>query len=138
MTRPQLVEFYFDFVSPYAYLASRQIRELCSRNHVDLVMRPVLYAGLLDHWGLTGPAEVAPRREWLFKDVIRHAALSGIEFRGPRTHPFNSLMALRISLPEVAGLRQPEVIDAFWTAAWARGGDLGTAQGVADALDSAG
>jgi 2-hydroxychromene-2-carboxylate isomerase len=131
------VEFYFDYVSPYSYLASRQIGKLCARHGVEPVMRPILYAGLLDHWGLSGPAEVSARREWFFRDVLRHAALHGIELRGPKTHPFNSLLALRISQPEVAGPRQPEIIEAFWTGSWAKGGDLGTPEGVAEALAAA-
>lgn len=138
MDRTRQVEFYFDYVSPYAYLASRRIGALCERHGAELVMRPVLYAGLLDHWGLSGPAEVAPRRVWVFKDVLRHAALLGVKLHGPRTHPFNPLQALRVSLHEVAGARQPEVIEALWTGAWASGLDLGTTEGVAQALDAAG
>jgi 2-hydroxychromene-2-carboxylate isomerase len=136
--KPESIEFYFDFVSPYAYLASRQIGQLCARHGVQLVPRPVVYGALLDHWGLTGPAEVPPRREWLFKDCLRHASLLGVAFHGPAAHPFRSLTALRAALPEASGQQQAEVIEALWQGAWARGLDLGRPEGLTAALEAAG
>ena len=130
--------FYFDFISPYTYLASRRIGDVCQRHDVQLVQRPIVYAALLNHWGLIGPAEVDVKREWTFKDVLRHAAVEGIEFRGPKLHPFNSITALRLALPEVAGSRQSEIIDVLWKAGWADGADLGSADELTAALDHAG
>ena len=42
------VDFYFDFISPYAYFAWRQIRDICRRNDATLTVHPVLFAAVLD------------------------------------------------------------------------------------------
>src|SRR5213592_3302013 len=57
------VDWYFDFVSPYSYIALHRLRELdCS-----VAYKPVLFAGLLGHWGQKGPAEIAPKRLWTYR-----------------------------------------------------------------------
>ena len=77
------VDFYFDFISPYSYLAWTQLPALCARHGVVLRPRPVLFAGLLQHWGQLGPAEIKPKREFLWKDTHRIAARWGVPFSLP-------------------------------------------------------
>ncbi len=132
------VDFYFDYLSPYAYLASLEIGALCERNGVGLRWRPVLFAGLLDHWGQRGPAELPPKGLHAFKDTLRYALKRGIRLRSPRHHPFNPLVALRVAQAEVSGDAQPQVIRTLFEHGWARGGDLGSADEIAAALDAAG
>ena len=48
--------WYFDFVSPFSYLALHRLAELPAGLAIEF--RPVLFAGLLDHWGQKGPAEI--------------------------------------------------------------------------------
>ena len=108
------VDLYFDFISPYAYFGWVQIRALCAKKGAALVAHPVLFAGLLNHWGQLGPAEIPPKRRFLFSDGVRIAKLHGLPFLGPRFHPFNPLTALRAALPEVAGERQHDVIDTLF------------------------
>ncbi len=71
------LDFYFDYLSPYAFLASLQIGELCERHDVQLRLRPVLFGGLLNHWGQLGPAEIAPKAQHVFKECLRYALLKG-------------------------------------------------------------
>jgi 2-hydroxychromene-2-carboxylate isomerase len=132
------VEFFFDFISPYSYLAWPRVRALCRRRGVGLVLHPVLFAALLNHGGQRGPAEIPAKREWLVTDCLRLAALQGVPFTFPAHHPFNPVTALRVALPEVAGDRQEEVVDALWSAGWASGIDLGSADALALALDGRG
>jgi 2-hydroxychromene-2-carboxylate isomerase len=132
------VAFYFDYLSPYAYLAWHGARELCESRGVALDAVPVLLAGLLNHWGQRGPAEIGPKREWVFKDAFRCAALRGLPMIGRRTHPFNPLPALRVSLADVAGDDQPRVVSALFDAGWGRGIDLGSRDDIQAALDGVG
>ncbi len=132
------VDFYFDYLSPYAYLASLEIGALCERNGVGLRWRPVLFAGLLNHWGQLGPAELPPKGLHVFKDTLRYARKRGIPLRSPRHHPFNPLVALRVAQFEVSGDAQPRVVGTLFEYGWARGGDLGSADEIAAALDAAG
>lgn len=132
------VDLYFDYISPYAYLGWVELRALCAEASAELSAHPVLFAGLLNHWGQLGPAEIAPKRRWIFADVFRIAKLRGIPLVGPAAHPFNPLMALRLSLPEVCGERQFDVIDAVMRAGWGEGIDLGSPEAIGAALDRAG
>lgn len=130
------VETYFDFISPYAYFGWRNVRRLLEARDDVLVPRPVVFAALLNHHGQLGPAEIPAKRVWTFKHVARYAALNRVPLRGPATHPFRSLTALRIcSLPAEAEkvlLR----IDALFDAIWAEGIDGGSDDALAAALDA--
>jgi 2-hydroxychromene-2-carboxylate isomerase len=132
------LDFWFDFISPYAFFAWLRIRDVAADAGATLRLRPVVLAGLLDHHGQLGPAEIPAKREHTFKDVARYAAVHGIPLRGPATHPFNPLTALRCSLPEVAGERQADVIDALFRAGWSDGIDLGDPAAIARALSAVG
>lgn len=133
-----LLDFYFDYLSPYAYLASLQIGEICERHEVELRLRPVLFAGLLNHWGQRGPAEIPPKGRHAFRDCLRYATLRGIPLRSPRHHPFRPLTALRVSLREVSGADQRRAIATLFELGWARGGHLGDDAEITEALDAAG
>lgn len=132
------VDFYFDFISMYAYLAWPRIRELCAEKGAELVVHPTLFAGLLNHWGQLGPAEIEPKRRWAYSDAYRAAKLAGLPLTCPKHHPFNPLTALRLSLAEVAGDRQHDVVDAVFHAGWGAGIDLGSADELCEALDARG
>jgi 2-hydroxychromene-2-carboxylate isomerase len=133
------IDFYFDYLSGYAYIAWLKLSELCARRpDVELSIHPVLFAGLLDHWGQLGPAEIPPKRDFVYRDGLRQAAIAGFEFACPKQHPFNPLAALRVSLREVAGERQRDVVDALWRGGWGRGIDYGSRQELQQALDAAG
>lgn len=108
------VQWYFDFISPYAYFASLSLQRLPAS--VEVVYRPVLFAGLLNHWGQKGPAEIAPKRLWTYRSCVWHARQQGIAFRMPAVHPFNPLPYLRLCL--AAGVTATSVrtlFDALWT-----------------------
>lgn len=90
------MQWYFDFISPFAYLQSSQLTELAE--HEDIECVPVLFAGLLNHWGNVGPAEVAPKRTWTFEHCIWLAERDNIPFNLPTHHPFNPLPLLRLCI----------------------------------------
>jgi len=132
------VDFYFDYLSPYAYLAWLCLPEVTDPRDVEIVPRPVLFAGLLNHWGQLGPAEIPPKGRHVGRDTSRFAALRGIPLRSPRYHPFRPLVALRVSLAVVSHDRQKEAITALYKAGWAEGIDLGNPGDIGEALNEAG
>jgi 2-hydroxychromene-2-carboxylate isomerase len=89
--------FYFDYISPYAYLASTQLPALAARHGLEIRAVPVLFAAMLDASGARGPAEIPLKREYMFRDVNRLAKMFGVTIEPPATHPFNPLAALRMS-----------------------------------------
>lgn len=90
------VTFYFDFISPYAYLALAQARAFAQTHQVHWRLRPVVYAKLLDATGLVGPGETPAKRRYTFLDAVRTAQFLRIPFSGPPAHPFRSIDALRV------------------------------------------
>tara|TARA_Y100001978_G_C23684065_1_gene430794 strand:+ start:501 stop:1145 length:645 start_codon:yes stop_codon:yes gene_type:complete len=87
--------WYFDFLSPYAYLQSAIISELAVK--FSLKVKPVLFAALLNHNGQLGPAEIPGKREFVFKQSLWLAKRHGITMRLPPAHPFNPLPPLRLA-----------------------------------------
>lgn len=132
------LDFYFDYLSPFAYFAALRLPGICQARGVRLQYRPVLFAGLLNHWGQLGPAEVYPKAVHTFKTTYRYAALAKIPFQAPRFHPFVPLTALRVSQVEVCGEAQALVVKTLFELAWAQGRDPGNPVDIADALTQAG
>ena len=132
------LDFYFDYLSPYAYLASLAAPDLCARNQTRLRFRPVLFAGLLDHWGQRGPAEIAPKGIFAFVSCLRYARLRGVPLRMPKYHPFKPLTALRATLAASSEEDRPKAVRALFELGWVHGGDLGDASEVETALTAAG
>ena len=91
-----IADWYFDFVSPFAYLQSERLAELGPR--VSLRLRPVLFAALLDHHGQLGPAEIPAKRAFTYRHVVWQAKQLGIPLKFPHEHPFNPLPLLRLAL----------------------------------------
>lgn len=89
-------EWFFDFISPYAYLQSEQWDRLPATLTVQC--RPVLLAGLLDHWGQKGPAEIPPKRTFIYRQLQWLATQHDIPLRFPDGHPFNPLPLLRLAV----------------------------------------
>jgi len=132
------LDFYFDYLSSYAYLAWKPLIELCEKNKLTLKLHPVLLAGLLNHWEQLGPAEIPPKRIFTLKDICRNAKLNNLPYKGPKVHPFNPLPSLRLSLPEVAGVDQLKMVDTLWSAIWGEGIDPGSQEELTKVLDKAG
>src|SRR5580704_13191348 len=118
MTSTPSIQLYFDYVSPYSYLAWHLVRRVAARDGRSVEPIPILFAGVLDALGTRGPAEVLARRRYLIRDVVRKAAVADVPFGLPATHPFNPLLALRLSSLPLPPADRLAMIDAFWTAIW--------------------
>ncbi len=90
--------FYFDVVSPYAWLAFAQLPEALKGLSYSVSYKPLLFAGLLKHHGQLGPAEIAGKREWTYRQVLWLAHQQGVELQMPASHPFNPLALLRLAV----------------------------------------
>ncbi|MEO1244139.1 MAG: 2-hydroxychromene-2-carboxylate isomerase [Pseudomonadota bacterium] len=110
------VTWYFDFVSPFAYLQCEQLEKLPVKTGIKY--RPVLFAGLLKHWGHKGPAEISSKRRFTYRQALWTARREGIRFRAPDAHPFNPLDALRLS---IALGCDGDVVKSIFRFIWAEG-----------------
>ena len=84
----------------------------------DIDFKPVLFAGLLQHWGQKGPAEIPAKRKWTYRWCTWWAAELGIPFRFPAEHPFNPLQHLRLAL---ACGSKPEAVKRIFDSLWMSG-----------------
>ena len=118
------IKLFFDFVSPYSYLALTQLAAFGGRHGVAWDPRPIFYAALLDANHLVGPAESRVKRRYTLNDILRAAELLGVPLVGPPAHPFRSLEALRVATLFDGDPRALELSVALSTACWADGRDL--------------
>lgn len=91
------ITFYLDFISPYAYLAFEKLPLALKGISYSVTYKPLLFAGLLKHHGQLGPAEIAPKREWTYRQVLWLAQEQGVALQLPASHPFNPLALLRLA-----------------------------------------
>ena len=92
------ISFYLDFISPYAYLAFEKLPQVLMGHSYSVTYKPVLFAALLKQHGQLGPAEIATKRDWTYRQVLWLAHKNGVELQMPASHPFNPLALLRLAL----------------------------------------
>ena len=113
-----VIRFYFDYISPNAYLAWTQLPALAERNACAIEPVPVLFAGLLEAHRQLGPAEVPAKMRWMWKNTSRKAAVIGVPLNAPAFHPFNPLLALRVTSLPLQANEKLSLIDALFRAVW--------------------
>jgi 2-hydroxychromene-2-carboxylate isomerase len=134
-----VLELWFDFSCPYAYLASQQASRLAARG-VEIDWRPMLLGGVFRGIGAgDGPmATLSPAKaRHNAADMHRWAEVIGAPFRLPDTHPMRTVRALRVLL----GLPRrewPAAIHALYAAYWQRAEDVTQDAVISSALASAG
>jgi 2-hydroxychromene-2-carboxylate isomerase len=115
---------YIDFISPYAYLAFEALpKALADSPSYQVVYKPVLFAALLKHHGQLGPAEIAGKREWTYRQVLWQAKEHGVALDMPSAHPFNPLSLLRLSVAcDARGTPNRYVCETIFRHVWQGGG----------------
>jgi 2-hydroxychromene-2-carboxylate isomerase len=118
------IDFWFDPVSPFVWLAFERLPQALEGLSYHVRYRPLLFAGLLAHWGQKGPAEIEPKRAWTFRHCAWLAARDGVAFDTPAQHPFNPLALLRLSLACAprGGTPNRHVVETVLRHVWAAGG----------------
>jgi 2-hydroxychromene-2-carboxylate isomerase len=118
MSQPRRhIDWYYDFISPFAYFGFLRLREL---GDVDISHHPVLLAELLKRHGHKGPAEIPAKRTWTYRSCVWWATQQGVPFRFPAAHPFNPLPYLRLA---IAAGNSPQAIGRIFEALWTTGAD---------------
>lgn len=112
-------DWYFDFISPYAYLQFKHLHKL--PKDLELSLKPVLFAGLLGHWQHKGPAEIPAKRVQTYRYCHWLAKKLGVPFKTPPAHPFNPLRVLRLAC---ALDGDHAVVEALFNFVWGTGGDV--------------
>jgi 2-hydroxychromene-2-carboxylate isomerase len=129
------ITFFYDPISPYAYLAFEQLPKALEGLNYSVTYTPILFAGLLKTYGQLGPAEIAPKRDWTYRQVLWTAKTLGVDFQMPSQHPFNPLPLLRLAVAcgDDAGNTNRFVTQQIFNHVWHGGADAAASERL-DAL----
>ncbi|WP_127714284.1 2-hydroxychromene-2-carboxylate isomerase [Halobacteriovorax sp. HLS] len=135
------MDFYFDFLSPYSYLAFQWLKKnkvLLDGLSIELNFVPVTMAKIIHSHETKGPAEIETKRNYLFRDCLRYSAVNKIDFVAPKSLPFNSLYALRLVLAVNEPGDRFKMIDSLFSASWGSGKDISDEFELKSILEEAG
>ncbi|TAH48355.1 MAG: 2-hydroxychromene-2-carboxylate isomerase [Betaproteobacteria bacterium] len=98
MDTPEQIDFYFDFISPYGYLASLRIDQLAARHALPVVWHPVLLGvTVMKVMGLKPLMETPLKKDYIPREIARYARLHGVEIgRDLAKVPMNPLPVARV------------------------------------------
>lgn len=119
MTRK--ADWYFDFISPFAYLQNAGFYHL--PDDLEVTRKPVLFAGLLGHWEHKGPAEIPRKRVFTLRHTKWLAERAGIPFKVVPAFPYNPIKALRLA---IALGSTSEAVGTIFNFVWGEGRDPNT------------
>ncbi len=126
------INFYFDVISPYAYLAFEKLPQALEGLSYSVSYRPVVFGAILQHFGQLGPAEIAPKRTWTYRQIQWLARQQGTPLQMPASHPFNPIALLRLALAcnqtSEAGICNRFVAETVLRHVWQGGQDAADAQ----------
>jgi 2-hydroxychromene-2-carboxylate isomerase len=108
------IDFYFDFISPYSYLAHKKIKE---KIDINFIYKPVLVGGLHNLQGITAPAFIKSKLTHMIRDCDLIAKKDKSNFMWNSKFPINSLNIMRGYLfinDEAKNLYLQEMFDAYW------------------------
>ena len=111
------IDFYFDFISPYSYLAHEKIKILNSKKRTIFNYKPVLVGGLHNLQGITAPAFIKPKLKHMISDCDLIAKKNNFNFMWNSKFPLNSLSIMRGYLfinPDIKSLYLNIMFQAYW------------------------
>jgi 2-hydroxychromene-2-carboxylate isomerase len=95
-TSPSPIDFYFDFSSPYSYIASEWIEALAARNGRTVQWKAILLGATFQAAELKSPVSHPIKREYSFHDFERSARFAGVPLKNPAKFPISTQYAARV------------------------------------------
>ena len=117
------IDFYFDFISPYSFLAHKRIRKIENEEKIKFIYKPILLGGLHNLIGITAPAFINPKAKFMVRDCKMVAKKFDIKFKFNSKFPINSLNLLR-GLLSINYDKKKTYINNFFDAYWQDGLNL--------------
>lgn len=132
------LEFYFDYGSPYSYLADTQVEAIAQRTGATLVRKPMLLGGVFKATGNHSPAELPQKSAWSAFDMPMWARHYGVPFQRNPFFPVNTLALMRGAAAAQIDGSFERYHPAVFKAMWVEGRNLNEMKEVASVLASAG
>jgi 2-hydroxychromene-2-carboxylate isomerase len=120
------IDFYFDIISPYAYIAYKKILKI---NNVDFKLKPILLGGLHNLAGITAPAFNKYKMKNMQNDCELVSKKNNISFKWNSRFPINSLSIMRGYLC-VKDNKKEEYLNSFFEAYWKEDIDLSNEENI--------
>ncbi len=135
---PMKVNFWFEFASPYSYLAASRIGEIGRVAGVEIVWEPFLLGPIFREQGWhDSPFNLYPQKgRYMWRDVERLCDGYGLPFKKPERFPANSLLATRVAMLGHGQAWLPEFARAVYHANFAAGSDISDPELLADILSA--
>ena len=126
------VDFWFDFVSPYAYLMHQRLPDLCHRYGYQIDYKPIDMPKAKRAAGNTGPSnrEIPSKFRYLRTDMQRWAELYGVPLQLPKS--FDSARVNKGTFHALSRKQADRYSRLAWRMAWGEGGDLGSDEFLRD------
>ena len=114
-------DFYFDFVSPYSFLAHKQIRKIENKERIKIKYKPILIGGLHNLHGIKAPAFIPAKAKHMIRDCKLVAAKNGVKFKFNSYFPIRSLNLMRgVFVAEEDNIKS-YYIDSIFNTIWQDG-----------------
>jgi 2-hydroxychromene-2-carboxylate isomerase len=111
-------EFYFDFSSPYTYLAHKEIRKIEENNSIKIKYMPILLGGIFKSTGIKANADIPNKAKYMIKDCKLWAEKNNIKFKFNDYFPISTLMLMRcVLVAEKKNLSEifiDKIFDSIW------------------------
>jgi len=111
------IDFYFDFISPYSYLAHKKIQVIKKEKNIIFNYKPILVGGLHNLQGITAPAFIKPKLKHMISDCNLIAKKDNFTFMWNSKFPINSINIMRGYLylnDKTKDLYLDAIFDAYW------------------------
>ena len=128
-------DFYFDFISPYSFLAYKKLKSLNKNNNININYKPILLGGLHKLGDITAPAFNERKMKNMKNDCELVAKKNTIEFKWNNKFPVNSLNLMRGYLVLNKELKK-KFFDLCFDAYWKDNIDLSDKKNLENVLDN--
>lgn len=137
MAQPTL-EYFFDYVSPYSYLADSQVPGIVERTGAELVYRPFFLGGVMQAAGNSPPATVPAKGKYMLTDIARWCERYGVELKFNPHFPVMTVKPMRAALVALEQGAFPPFHAALFRAMWREEKNVGDAEVLAEVIAGAG
>ncbi len=116
------IEFFFDLVSPYSYLAHGRVSRICEEHGAELVLRPMLLGAVHKAVGIQPPIWIPSKGPYQVRDIHRWAEYYGLPMRFPEPFPFRTLKSMRAAMVRSEERDLETFVREAFTLYWEEGG----------------
>lgn len=134
----QQVEFFFDYGSPFSYLADTQLAALERRTGATVVYRPMLLGAVLKETGNASPITVPAKGRYMGVELQRWARRYDVPFAANTFFPINTMQLMRGAVAAQHADCFAEYHRAIYPAFWVDGANLGEPEVIRAVLDKVG